>query len=399
MPLHLAPKESIVMSQPRRRRTHDHHRALRRPHLHPQPATGQFWSVIPAGGSGTRLWPVSRSGQPKFLLPLVHAERSLLQDTVDRLRLVCDPERMLVVGGPAHAAPITRQLPELGTDQIVVEPSPKGSGPAIALAAALIARRDPEAVMGSFAADHDVRDPAAFALAVRSAIATARDGWLVTIGLQPSRPETGYGYIERDDRALLLMPGGDVYRANRFVEKPDLERATAFFESGRFLWNASMFIWRVDVFMEELRALLPEVAEGVTRIAAAWGTPDQDAIMGEIWARLPDVTIDNGIMERSNRVAVVPSEMGWSDVGDWHGLGALLAQDERGNSVRGDIISTDCSNSVVWSDTGRIISLLGLDNIVVVDTPDALLVADRGKAQHVRATVNRLKELNRTNVL
>jgi mannose-1-phosphate guanylyltransferase len=361
--------------------------------------SGQFWSVIPAGGSGTRLWPVSRSGQPKFLLPLVNAKRSLLQETVERLRLVCDNSRMLVVGGPAHAAPITRQLPEFETNQIVVEPSPKGSGPAIALAAALIARQDPDAVMGSFAADHDVRDPAAFAAAVRAAIATAEDGWLVTIGIQPTRPETGYGYIEREKNVLLITHSGDAHRAARFIEKPDLERATTFVESGRFLWNASMFIWRVDVFMEELRTFLPEVADGVTRIAAAWGTADQDTVMGEIWPHLPDVTIDNGVMELSERVAVVPANMGWSDVGDWHGLGELLAHDERGNSVRGDIISTDCSNSVVWSDTGRIISLLGLDNIVVVDTPDALLVADRSQAQLVRATVNRLKELNRTSVL
>jgi mannose-1-phosphate guanylyltransferase len=364
-----------------------------------RPAPGQFWSVIPAGGSGTRLWPVSRSGQPKFLLPLVNAESSLLQDTVDRLRPVCDSSRMLVVGGPAHAVPIARQLPEFGTHQIVVEPSPKGSGPAIALAAAIIARQDPQAIMGSFAADHDVRDGIAFTNAVRGAIATARDGWLVTIGIQPTRPETGYGYIERDDAILMMTPGGDAHRAARFIEKPDLAHATAFLETGRFLWNASMFIWRVDVFMEELRAFLPEVADGVTRIAEAWGTTEQDAVMGEIWPRLPDVTIDNGVMELSSRVAVVPAEMGWSDVGDWHGLGTLLAQDERGNSVRGDIISTDCSNSVIWSDTGRIISLLGLDNIVVVDTPDALLVADRSQAQLVRATVNRLKELNRTNVL
>jgi mannose-1-phosphate guanylyltransferase len=383
-------------------RTSRAHRRTQNNEQHvPQPraAAGEFWSVIPAGGSGTRLWPVSRSGQPKFLLPLIDAQRSLLQETVERLRLVCDNGRMLVVGGPAHAAPITRQLPEFGTHQIVVEPSPKGSGPAIALAAALIARQDPNAVMGSFAADHDVRDTVAFANAVRAAIVTAQEGWLVTIGIQPTRPETGYGYIERDQKVLLITPGGDAHRAARFIEKPDLDRATGFVKSGRFLWNASMFIWRVDVFMEELRAFLPKVAEGVTRIAEAWGTPEQDTVMGEIWPQLPDVTIDNGVMELSSRVAVVPADMGWSDVGDWHGLGALLAQDEQGNSGRGDIISTDCSNSVVWSDTGRIISLLGLDNIVVVDTPDALLVADRSQAQLVRATVSRLKELNRTSVL
>lgn len=365
----------------------------------PGSTTGNFWAVIPAGGSGTRLWPVSRSGQPKFLLPLVHAERSLLQETVDRLRDVCPDQRMLVVSGPAHAAPITRQLPELQTHQIVVEPSPKGSGPAIALAAAIIAREDPHAIMGSFAADHDIRDREAFTAAVRSAIAAAGDGWLVTIGIQPTRPETGYGYIEWDDDVLLAHEGGEVHRTRRFVEKPDLETATAYIESGCFFWNASMFIWRVDTFMEELRRFLPDVAEGVTRIANAWGTPEQDAIMGEIWPTLPDVTIDNGIMELSERVAVVPAEMGWSDVGDWHGLGALLAQDEHGNSIRGDIIDANCTNNVVWSDTSRIISLLGVSNIIVVDTPDALLVADRSQAQMVRATVSRLKELDRTNVL
>ena len=358
-----------------------------------------FWAVIPAGGSGTRLWPVSRSSQPKFLLPLINGDQSLLQDTVHRLHLVSHYSRILVVGGPAHAAPITRQLPELETDQIIVEPSPKGSGPAIALAAAIIQQQDPNAIMGSFAADHDVRNTAAFADAVKTAIATARDGWLVTIGIQPTHPETGYGYIERDEAILLSTPSSDVHRARRFVEKPDIATATQYMESGRFLWNASMFIWSVETFMEELRTWMPEVHDGVTRIAAAWGTPQQESVMGEIWPTLPDVTIDNGLMEHSDRVAVVPTEMGWSDVGDWHGLGALLAQDASGNSIHGDIISDGCSNNVVWSDTDRVISVLGLDNVVVVDTPDALLIADRRQAQLVRGTVNRLKELNRTNVL
>lgn len=363
------------------------------------PESRNFWAVIPAGGSGTRLWPVSRSGQPKFLLPLVNDERSLLQETVNRLRDVCPVERMLVVSGPAHAAPITRQLPEFQTPQIVVEPSPKGSGPAIALAAAIIARDDPHAIMGSFAADHDVQDQPAFSNAIRSAIHAANDGWLVTIGIQPTHPETGYGYIEWNEEVLLTTDTGNIHRAQRFVEKPDLATAAAYVESGDFFWNASMFIWRVDTFMEELHRYLPEVWDAVTRIANEWGTSMQETVMGEIWPTLPDVTIDNGIMELSERVAVVPASMGWSDVGDWHGLGSLLAQDENGNSIRGDIIGADCTNNVVWSDTSRFISLLGVNNIIVVDTPDALLIADRSQAQLVRSTVTRLKELNRTNLL
>ena len=360
---------------------------------------GAFWPVIPAGGSGTRLWPLSRSGQPKFLLPLVNPGRSLIQDTVERLTLVGRAERIRVVCGPAHAAPITRQLPQLRTDQIIVEPSPKGSGPAIALAAALINRQDPHAVMGSFAADHDVRHTDAFASAVRDAILAARDGWLATIGIQPTRPETGYGYIERDPNVVLTTPMSAVHKAARFVEKPDLARATTYLASGQFLWNASMFIWRVDVFLSELRSYLPAVADGVELIADAWGTAEQDEVIGEVWPTLPDITIDVGLMEKSDRVVVVPADMGWSDVGDWHGLGALLAHDEHGNSLRGDTISAHCSDNVVWSETRRVISLLGVSNVVVVDTPDALLVANRDHAQQVRATVDQLKALNRTNLL
>ncbi len=383
-------------SQSRHHRRHRSHSWSRKPSPAKAP---NFWSVIPAGGSGTRLWPVSRSSQPKFLLPLVNGERSLLQDTVDRLAPLCDYSRILVVGGPAHAVAITRQLPELEAQHIVIEPSPKGTGPAIALAAALIGREDPGAIMGSFAADHDVRDPAAFKAAVKAAIAAAADGWLVTIGIRPTRPETGFGYIERDERMLLATPAGDVHRAIRFVEKPDLERATAYVASGRFLWNASMFIWSVETFMRELRTYQPEIADGVERITAAWGTPDQETVMAKIWPHLPEITIDNGMMEVSSQVAVIPAEIGWSDVGDWHGLGTLLVQDDQGNSGHGDVISADCSNNIVWSDTDRIISLLGLDNVVVVDTPDALLIADRRKAQLVRGTVTRLRELNRTSVL
>jgi mannose-1-phosphate guanylyltransferase len=367
--------------------------------LEPPSIDPNFWAVIPAGGSGSRLWPLSRSGQPKFLLPLVNPARSMIQETVDRLADLCPSGQTLVVCGPAHATPIARQLPELNDAQILIEPSPKGSGPAIALAAAIIARRNPSAIMGSFAADHDVRNRPAFTEVVRSAIATAHDGWLVAIGIEPTRAETGYGYIEQDEVPLPGSTETAAHRVLRFVEKPDVTTATAYVESGRFLWNAGMFVWRVDGFLRELERYMPEVAAGVGVIAEAWGSAAQDRVMGEVWPTLPDVTIDNGLMERSDRIAVVPGEMGWSDVGDWHGLGSLLEHDERGNSIRGDIIDDDIANNVVWSETPRVISLLGVSNIIVVDTPDALLVAERSHAQRVRSTVNRLKDLNRTSLL
>ena len=362
----------------------------------PDPAV--FWAVIPAGGSGTRLWPISRAGKPKFLLPFL-GERSLLQQTFDRLAGVAHADQTFVVCGPAHAGSVARQLPRLPEANLVVEPSPKGTCPAIGLAAALIARRDPAAIMGSFAADHDVRDQVAFERAVRAAIAVARSGWLVTIGLTPTRPETGYGYIERTDEALVETPDGIGFRAARFVEKPDLERASHYVDSGRFLWNASMFVWQARTLLDELERLQPDVHAGIMRIVAAWDTADREAVTAAEWARLPSTSIDQGIMERSERVAVVPAAMGWSDIGDWHGLGDLMVRDGHGNSIRGDVVLTGATNNVVWSETTRLIALVGLDNVVVVDAHDALLIVDRARAQDVRGAVDLIRDARRTDRL
>ncbi len=361
---------------------------------HQREAPPSFWAVIPAGGSGTRLWPLSRAARPKFLLPFLE-ERSLIQQTAHRLAGLAPPSRTLIVCGPAHASGIARQLPHVPEANLVVEPQPRGSGPAISLAAALIARQDPDAIMGSFAADHEVGGEPAFADAVATAIEAAKSDWLVTIGLTPSRPETGYGYIERTDERVVSPVHGEAYRSARFVEKPDLARATAYVESGRFVWNASMFIWRVRTFLEELARLQPDIYDGVSRVAAAWGTPQQEQVTAEVWAMLLESTIDQGVMEHADRVAVVPAEMAWSDVGDWHGLGELIAQDDLGNSTGCDLVSAGSRGNVVWSETGRVIALVGIEDLVVVDTWDALLVADRRKAQDVRHVVGTLKKLER----
>jgi len=350
-----------------------------------------FWAVIPAGGAGTRLWPISRATRPKFLLPLL-GERSLLQQTVDRLAGLAAPERTLVVCGPAHAAQIARQLPQLPADNIIVEPAPRSSGPAIGLAAALIAEREPGAVMGSFAADHDVRDEAAFRRAVLVATAAAEAGYLTTIGIAPTRPEVGYGYVERADELLVETADGSAYRATCFHEKPDREQAAAYLASGRFLWNASMFVWRAQTLLDELARLQPELHAGVARIAAGWETPQRENLTTALWAALPESSIDQGVLERAAKVAVVPADLGWSDVGDWHGLADLLARDPDGNSIRGELVQIGTTNSAVWSETDRLIALVGLDNVVVVDAPDALLVADRTKAQQVRHLVNLLRD-------
>jgi mannose-1-phosphate guanylyltransferase len=354
-----------------------------------------FWAVIPAGGSGTRLWPLSRAARPKFLLPLVREETSLLQDTAERVWAMTPPERTLVVCGPAHTVAIARQLPKVPEGNLIVEPSPRGSGPAIILAAALIHRLDPNAIMGSFAADHDVTDRPAFEQAVRTAIRAALDDFLVTIGLTPTRPETGYGYIERSDNVVVEYDGSTAYEALRFVEKPPLETARQYLESGRFLWNASMFVWNCSTLLEVARRLMPDLLDAIEQIVDAWDTPDREDTIIRIWEALPESTIDQGIMEKADRVAVVPADIGWSDVGDWHGLGELIEQDSVGNSVRGDIVQVETKRSVVWSETGRLVALIGLENVVVVDTEDALMVIDRERSQDVKKIVGELKRLSR----
>lgn len=358
------------------------------------PVNGQFWAVVPAGGSGTRLWPLSRASRPKFLLPLTGGA-TLLQKTVARLTPLAPPGRTLVVCGSAHAAAIARQLPSLPDSNVLVEPSPRGSGPAIGLAAAIIARSDPGALMGSFAADHEVTDDAAFLAAVRTSIAAAGNGFLCTIGLTPTRPDTGYGYIERADEVVAAGPDGAAYRALRFVEKPDAERAATYVASGRYLWNASMFVWKVSTLLEEIARCLPDLSAGLRRISDAWGTPRQEQVLAETWAALPDSTVDQGIMERSDRVAVVPAAMGWSDIGDWHGLGELLPSDPAGNRSHAELVQIDSGDNVIWSETGRVIALIGLRQTVVVDTEDALLVIDRERAQEVKRLVELLKATRR----
>jgi mannose-1-phosphate guanylyltransferase len=323
-------------------------------------------------------------------------QRSLLQQTVDRLEPLATPERTLVVCGPAHAAPVARQLPELPEANIIVEPAPRGSAPAIVLATALIARQDADAIVGSFAADHEVADSAAFERAIETAIVAARQGWLVTVGLEPTRPETGFGYIERSTDVVAQTDHGTAYRSVRFVEKPDLATATAYLEAGRSLWNASMFVWRASTLLDEVARLQPDLFAAVTRIVEAWDSPEQERVTAEVWAALPESTIDQGIMERTERVAVVPANIGWSDVGDWNNLGELIAQDDAGNRVRGDLVQVASTHCVVWSETDRLVALVGLTNVAIVDTEDALLVVNREHAQEVRRIVEQLKTADRT---
>lgn len=354
-----------------------------------------MYIVIPAGGSGTRLWPLSRAAHPKFLHALTGDERSLIQTTVDRLAPLTPPAQTFVVTGGGHAAAIARQLPNLPDSNIIIEPAPRDSGPAIGLAAAIIHQRDPGAIMGSFAADHLVRDEAVFRDTVRAAVEVARQGHLVTIGIAPTAPETGYGYIRQGEPLGV----GGAFRVEQFKEKPSREVAEAYLSSGRYLWNASMFVWQTATLLEEMARQLPELYAGLQRIAADWDTPRQQETLGNLWPALPKITIDHGIMEGAARVATVPGRFGWNDVGDWDTLASVLPASDSGNVVLaigdtgpGRHLAIDTRDSLIASSSHRIIATLGVANLVVVDTEDAVLVCPRGRAQEVRRLVDALKE-------
>jgi mannose-1-phosphate guanylyltransferase len=360
-----------------------------------------LYAVIPAGGSGTRLWPLSRAGNPKFLHPLTGTPATLLQATVERLAPLAAPEQVFVVTGVAHATAVARQLPELPEENVLVEPSPRDSCAAIGLAAAIIATRDPQGVMGSFAADHLVADGERFVEVLRAAVRGAEQGYLMTVGIQPTRPETGYGYLECDGS----VDEGPVRRVLQFKEKPSREVAEEYLADGHHYWNASMFVWRVDVFLGELARQQPELHAGLVRIAAAWDSSARDEVLGEVWPHLPRISVDYAVMEgaaAAGLVATVPGDFGWNDVGDFATLGEVLPgePDESGAPAnvivdpgeKPDVLLLDSTGLVVVPHSGRLVAAVGLHNMIIVDTPDALLVVPRERAQDVKKVVDALKE-------
>ena len=351
-----------------------------------------LWAVIPAGGSGTRLWPISRRHSPKFLHDLTGSGQSLLRETWDRLSpLVGD--RILVVTGAAHEDAVRRQLPMLGYDAVVAEPSPRDSMPAIGLAAAILERRDPEAVLGSFAADHVIRDTEAFHRAVTEAAALARRGELVTIGVEPTEPSTAFGYIKVGD-SLGVDEAHSARRVEEFVEKPDRDTATRYLETGEYRWNAGMFVVGATTLLELLAANHADMVDSLRIIAA------DPRRMRDLWPSLHKIAIDHAVAEpaaAAGRVAVVPASFGWDDVGDFASLTRLVSESELpGITAIGpveDIVSIDSTATVATG--GRLVALIGVDDLVVVDTQDALLITRPDRAQDVKKVVEMLTAQNR----
>lgn len=348
--------------------------------------------IIPAGGAGTRLWPLSRATRPKFLLDLTGGGRSLLQQTWDRLTVLVPPERVHVVTGSAHAAAVQEQLPELTS--LFVEPSPRDSMPAIGLAAAVVEARHPGAVVASFAADHVITDDEAFADAVVQAVRTARAGHVATIGIEPRFPSTAFGYVESGD-ALDVDGAPSATTVARFVEKPDEDTARGYVEAGTFRWNAGMFVTRADVLLGHLERLQPHLHAGLQQIARAWGTDEQSDVMATVWPTLTPIAIDHAVAEPvslTGGIATVPGRFQWDDVGDFAALADLGAPSDDG------VVWVDADGHARATD-GTTIAVVGIPGAVVVRTEDALLVTTLEHAQRVKEVPAALKADGRTHLV
>jgi mannose-1-phosphate guanylyltransferase len=343
-----------------------------------------------AGGSGTRFWPASRRHRPKQLLALA-GKRSLLQQTVERMHPLTPPEKVLIVTGRAHAAAVKEQTPLVPEDQILAEPMGRNTAAAAGLAAAWVARQNPEAVCLVLPADHLITDEALFLETLgRAAQAAREEDVLVTLGLTPRYPATGFGYIETGE--ILDHGAPQVSRVLAFQEKPDLATAEGYLQSGRHLWNSGMFAWRAEVLLAEIAAHMPELSSGLEELSPHLGTAGQDQALAEVYPKLPSISVDYGVLEKSSRMRVVRADFGWSDVGSWDAMAEIWPSDPSGNfCLKGRTLTLEAKGNVVEAGE-RLSVLLGVQDLVVVVTDDVLMILPKDRAQEVRRVIDLLEE-------
>jgi mannose-1-phosphate guanylyltransferase len=352
-------------------------------------------AVIMAGGSGTRFWPASRDDLPKQLLTLL-GDRSMIQATVDRLAGFIPSERILIATNRRQAAAISQQLPNLSAEAILAEPCQRDTAPCIALAAAHLVRRDPDAVMIVMPADHVIRPVERFQAALRLAadLVESSPERIVTLGIPPTYPAESFGYIERDE--VLTVSSADslaAYHVARFREKPKAAAAAEYLASGNFYWNAGIFIWRAQNILDYLARLQPELHKRIVAIAAAIDTPEYEAVLEREFAAIQGISIDYAVMEHARDVVVIPAAFEWDDVGSWQALSRLAGADAYGNTVSGRHLSIDTRGTIVRTEGQHLIVTIGLEDAIVVHTPDATLVARRQDEERVREIAKRLTEL------
>lgn len=357
-----------------------------------------MYAAILAGGVGTRLWPRSRQHRPKQFSDITGSGLTMIQDTARRLAGLVEPAQMFVITGEAYADLVTDQLPEVPPSHVLLEPFGRNTAPAIGLACIHLQQEDPTGVVAILPADHVILDQKGFRAALHRAAAIARQGYLVTLGIEPTFPHTGYGYIQRGG----LIDEHDnlpAYEVKRFLEKPHHAMAVSFLEQGGYYWNGGIFISRVDRLLAELERQTPDLYARLHTIAASLNTPRADEVLSTEWAHMPNISIDYAVMEGAERVAMVPLNAGWNDVGSWDALETVLDQDGQGNSIaKGDVVLLDSRDNIVYSDK-RMVALINVSNLVVVDAGDTLLIGDKRNMQRVKDVVEHLRAEGRTELL
>jgi len=350
-----------------------------------------IYAVIMAGGQGTRLWPQSRERKPKQLWEILDG-KSMLQDTVERVFPLIHPQQILVITGKQLYEQISNQLPQVPSRNIILEPMGRNTAPCVGLAALYI--NNPDACMAVLASDHVIRDKEEFRRILSIAVDVASQGeTLVTFGIKPTEPETGFGYVRRGKE---VKP--EVYKVLQFTEKPDSPTAQRFIASGEYYWNSGMFVWKVSTLMTMIERHLPDLYQGLMKIKSAIGSPDEQHVIAEVFNDLDSISIDYGIMEKAETTYVVPGDFGWNDVGSWAALSEVWGTDQEGNSCKGNIITLDSHGNIVYNSDG-LTTLIGIENLIVVKVEDILLVCAKDQAQKVREIVDKLKTQGMTEFL
>ena len=343
-------------------------------------------AVVMAGGQGTRFWPASRRSRPKQFLQIVDSG-TLLQETVARLEPLLSRDDVYVVCSERYVSLVASQLEPFPKDQIIVEPMPRSTAACAGLAACYLKQRFPEEMMVILPADHVIRDVDEFHHTLQAGQELGREGWLVTFGMEPSHPATGYGYMLQGE-SLGEFGGRPAYRVKQFTEKPDRSQAEQFLKEGNYFWNSGMFLFSIQQILSEINLRMPQLGQALSEIEQSWGDPGR---LQEIFSSLESTSIDFGVMEKSERIAMLPSNLGWSDVGNWRAVGEIQAADSQGVVSNTPHVNVDSRDCVLYTSGGKLVALVGVEELVVVDTEDALLVCARDRTEEVRKVVKSLK--------
>ena len=352
-------------------------------------------ALIMAGGRGERFWPKSRKSLPKQFLSLTDDGRTMIQLTVERIRPLIDLEDIYISTNRAYRGLVMEQLPGIPPENILCEPVGRNTAPCIGLGAVHIAKKYEDAVMMVLPSDHLIKYNQMFLNALKDGCSIAEKGKnLVTIGITPDYPETGYGYI----KFLPQQADGNAYAVERFVEKPDMETAKEYLESEEYLWNSGMFIWKVSTILDNMKSMLPDLHQGLFNIAEAIGTDKQEMVLEKVFPELESVSIDYGVMEKAENIFILPGVFGWDDVGSWLAVERIQKSNESGNVVTGNIITINSKNNIIQGGK-KLIAAVGLENLIIVDTEDATLICDKGSTPDIKLVLENLKICNREEYL